>query len=99
MTTAQLGNPREAWGMGAKRRDARRRMRRAVAMITVAALVPLVVAVSAETAGAATATITSTGPLTAVGISDQLNCSVNHSGDTSGEFFSNTACGTFAGVD
>jgi hypothetical protein len=43
----------------------------------------------------ADATITSAGPLTSVGITSDLNCSVNHTGDTSGEFFGDTACGTF----
>jgi uncharacterized repeat protein (TIGR01451 family) len=39
-------------------------------------------------------TITSTGPLTNIGISDDLNCSVNHTGDLAGEFYGGTACGT-----
>ena len=78
---------------------ARRRLRTLVALFTVAAMVPLVLVFSALSAGAATATITSAGPLTAVGISDQLNCSVNHVDDASGEFFGNTACGTFVVVD
>src|SRR5689334_10895157 len=38
--------------------------------------------------------ITSAGPLTNIGISSDLNCSVNHSGDVDGEFFGNTACAT-----
>src|SRR5438105_2436868 len=46
-------------------------------------------------AAAATQSIDSTGPLTHIGISDQLNCEVNHSGDSSGEFYGDTACGTF----
>ena len=68
-------------------------------MVLVAVLMPLVVVLGAGSAGAATATITSAGPLTAVGVSDQLNCSVNHTGDTSGEFYGGTACGTFIVVD
>ena len=43
----------------------------------------------------ADATITSAGPLTSVSITSDLNCSVNHTGDTAGEFFGDTACGTF----
>src|SRR5215207_647212 len=43
---------------------------------------------------AADATITSAGPLTSVGITSDLNCSVNHTGDTFGECFGDTACGT-----
>ncbi len=70
-----------------------------VAIFTIAVMVPLVVVLGAVSAGAATATIASAGPLTAVGISDQLNCSVNHTGDTAGEFFGDTACGTFIVVD
>ena len=38
--------------------------------------------------------ITSAGPLTSVGISSVLNCSVNHTGDSFGEFYNDTACGT-----
>ncbi len=41
-----------------------------------------------------TATITSSGPLTEVGNSSDLNCSVNHTGDTAGEWYGGTACGT-----
>ena len=70
-----------------------------IAVALVAVLMPLVVVLGASSAGAATATITSTGPLTAVGVSDQLNCSVNYTGDTAGEFFGDTACGTFIVVD
>ena len=43
---------------------------------------------------AASASITSAGPLTNITISDQLNCAVNHTGDTDGEFYGNTACAT-----
>src|SRR5713101_2269393 len=39
--------------------------------------------------------IVSTGPLTRVLITNQLNCGVSHTGDTSPEFFADTACGTF----
>src|SRR5580693_6171392 len=38
--------------------------------------------------------ITSAGPLTNIGISSDLNCSVNHTGDSAGEFFGSTACAT-----
>ncbi|HZC33014.1 MAG TPA: hypothetical protein VE640_06980, partial [Candidatus Bathyarchaeia archaeon] len=47
---------------------------------------------------AATILISSSGPLTSIGISDDLNCSVNHTGDVSGEFFAGTACGTLVAV-
>jgi uncharacterized repeat protein (TIGR01451 family) len=39
-------------------------------------------------------TITSAGPLTAIGITSDLNCSVNHTGDSEGEWYGDTACGT-----
>ena len=48
----------------------------------------------ASSAGAAT--IASTGPLTSITISPDLNCAVNHTGDTSPEWYGSTACGTLA---
>ena len=48
----------------------------------------------ASAANAATTDIVSAGPLTDIGISTDLNCSVNHTGDTSGEWYGGTACGT-----
>lgn len=39
-------------------------------------------------------TITSTGPLTEIQITRDLNCAVSHAGDTSPEFYGTTACGT-----
>ena len=48
-------------------------------------------------AGAATlvgATISSSGPLTQITISPDLNCAVNYEGDTYGEFYDDTACAT-----
>ena len=48
---------------------------------------------------AADASITSTGPLTQLGVGSTLNCSANHAGDTSGEFYGGTSCGTFTIVD
>jgi hypothetical protein len=49
-------------------------------------------------ASASAAQISSSGPLTSIGISEDLNCSVNHTGDVEGEFFDDTACGTFVTV-
>ncbi len=40
------------------------------------------------------ASVMSTGPLTRIEISPDLNCAVNHAGDASGEFFGDTACAT-----
>ncbi len=73
------------------------RTTRAIARTTVAALVlllPLLVASPAV----ADASITSAGPLTTITTSDTLNCSVNHVDDTAGEFYANTACGTFIAI-
>jgi uncharacterized repeat protein (TIGR01451 family) len=43
-------------------------------------------------------TVTSSGPLTSVAITSDLNCSVMHTGDTSGEWYGDTACGTFVAI-
>jgi uncharacterized repeat protein (TIGR01451 family) len=43
---------------------------------------------------AASTTITSTGPLNKIAISSELNCAVNHIGDTLGEFYDDIACAT-----
>jgi uncharacterized repeat protein (TIGR01451 family) len=43
-------------------------------------------------------TITSAGPLTSIFASPDLNCAVHHVGDDSGEFYDDTACGTFVTV-
>src|SRR4051794_22003485 len=48
---------------------------------------------------AADASITSSGPLTQVGVGSGLNCSANHVGDSSGEFFGGNSCGTWTVVD
>jgi uncharacterized repeat protein (TIGR01451 family) len=58
-------------------------------------VVGCVVVAFGSAASAATTAIVSDGPLTNIGISTDLNCSVNHVGDASGEWFANTACGTF----
>src|SRR4051812_17993447 len=39
------------------------------------------------------------GPLTHIVISPDLNCAVNHVADSVGEFFNDTACGTFLVVN
>lgn len=49
-------------------------------------------------AALADASITSTGPLTQIGAGRDLSCSVNYTGDSFGEFFHDTACGTFLAV-
>jgi hypothetical protein len=69
--------------------------RRARAIIAVAGTALVGVSfVGASPASAADASITSSGPLTNITISDELNCAVNHTGDASGEFYGDTACAT-----
>jgi uncharacterized repeat protein (TIGR01451 family) len=82
-----------------RRRARQRRARVSMAVVLATVLLPVTLIFGGLEAGAATATIVSPGPLTAVGISDQLNCSVNHTGDAAGEFYNGTACGTFLVVD
>jgi hypothetical protein len=45
------------------------------------------------------AVINSAGPLTRIEITSDLNNAVNHVGDVNGEWFGNTASGTFLAVD
>lgn len=42
--------------------------------------------------------ISSAGPLTAITTTTDLNCAVRRTGDTAGEFFGGTACGTFLAI-
>jgi hypothetical protein len=43
--------------------------------------------------------MSSAGPLTNIGVSADLNCSVNHEADAVGEFYNDTACATLVVVD
>ncbi|NLA66469.1 MAG: hypothetical protein GX862_11275 [Leucobacter sp.] len=70
----------------------KRSIRFSVAAAAAAALV------IAPAAAASALPIESSGPLVRIDISDTLNCAVNHAGDSAGEFFFDTACGTFAAV-
>jgi uncharacterized repeat protein (TIGR01451 family) len=63
--------------------------------VSVTLVLGCVVVAFASAASAATTHIISDGPLTDIGISTDLNCSVNHIGDAAGEWFGDTACGTF----
>ena len=73
--------------------------RQANRLLVLGVFIAAVMAVGmAQPAGAATTTITSAGPLTSVGISTDLNCSVNHTGDSSGEFYGGTACATLVSL-
>ncbi|MDQ3973264.1 MAG: cell wall-binding repeat-containing protein [Actinomycetota bacterium] len=68
---------------------------RRAAALAVCALLWAAIGSGVTPAAAASQAITSSGPLTRVEISDQLNCAVNHTADEQGEFFGDTACGTF----
>ncbi len=72
-------------------RSRSRRRRLVPASFVVVAMVATIL-ISAQPAGAAA--IGSAGPLTRVQVSPDLNCAVDHTGDTSPEFFGDTACGT-----
>jgi len=79
-------------------------MRKSGARRAVTALMAVIVAVGGllaldVVAAGADASITSSGPLTQVGVGTTLNCSANHVGDTAGEFFNGTSCGTWTIVD
>lgn len=71
-----------------------RKAGRRLAVLLVVGAAALVVAPFAF----ADATITSSGPLTSILITSDLNCDVQHSGDTAPEFYAGTACGTFLAV-
>jgi uncharacterized repeat protein (TIGR01451 family) len=73
----------------------RLRARAAIAAVAAAAAVVFVLPATAS----ATQTITSEGPLTSIMTTDDLNCAVNHVGDSAGEFYGNTACGTFVATN
>ena len=77
--------------------DVRRWNRRSRAVTTTGAMVLALLVGLVTPAGAVD--ITSSGPLTTVGVTPTLQCSANHVGDTSGEFFNDTSCGTFISID
>lgn len=72
----------------------RGRLRRRMLLFGTVAAVALVAAPLAL----ADATITSPGPLTSIETTSTLNCAVNHAGDSAGEFYGGTACGTLIAV-
>jgi uncharacterized repeat protein (TIGR01451 family) len=75
----------------------RRGRSRGIVLIT-ALLAAGLALMSAASPARADATITSSGPLTSVRITPQLNCDIRHTGDSSAEFFGQTACGTFLNI-
>lgn len=66
--------------------------------LTAATALLVLLLAAAAPASAASTSITSSGPLTNVTITDDLNCAVNHDGDASGEWYGGTACGTFVAL-
>ncbi len=77
--------------------NVRRLNRRPRAVLVTGAMILATMVGLVTPAGAAD--ITSSGPLTTIGVTPTLQCSANHVGDTSGEFFGGTSCGTFISVD
>ena len=53
---------------------------------------------SVAMAGVSGGTITSSGPLTSISTSADLNCAINHVSDAHGELFDDIACGTLVAV-
>jgi uncharacterized repeat protein (TIGR01451 family) len=68
--------------------------RRTLAAVAAGGIVSIGAVFLPAAAYAATAPITSAGPLTRVEISDVLNCAVDHTGDSASEWYGQTACGT-----
>lgn len=70
--------------------------RRSIRLLAPAVLACATFAVQMASVGVASAAdIISAGPLSKVTTTPDLNCAVNHTGDTDGEFFEDTACATF----
>jgi hypothetical protein len=59
----------------------------------------VLVASLACVAASPAAEIVSGGPLTRILVTPDLNCAADHAGDTHGEFYGETACGTLVAVD
>jgi len=74
------------------------RARSARLVVAITAALGVAILGPASPVAAASQSILSAGPLTRVQISDDLNCAVDHTGDTSPEFFGDTACGTLVAV-
>jgi uncharacterized repeat protein (TIGR01451 family) len=64
-------------------------------MVAALALLSASAALVHTSADASAADIASAGPLTLVQTTPDLNCAVDHVGDSAGEFYEDTACGTF----
>lgn len=86
-------------GLVSPSRRRSKRRGRGVAVAAAAGLAFPLTLVGMSAASAASADIESDGPLTTISTSDTLNCAVNHVDDRFGEWFGDTACGTFVAVD
>jgi uncharacterized repeat protein (TIGR01451 family) len=85
-------NYQARWRRASLRRwSSGRILRGAVSAAFLAGIATLTVSIGPASADE---TISSSGPLTSIGVTSELNCSANYSGDTSGEWYGNTACGT-----
>lgn len=69
------------------------------ACVVVAGLVLPAQLAAADNGREGQGTIASAGPLTSIRTSPDLNCAVNYSNDSAGEFYGDTACGTFLAVN
>jgi len=78
-----------------RQRSLRRTPRRSLLVLATLALMCASVALVHASPDASAVDITSAGPLTKVTTTPDLNCAVNHVGDSHGEFYGETACGTF----
>lgn len=76
-------------------RSLRRLPRPSLVMLALLALASASIAFVRASAPASAADIASAGPLTLVQTTPDLNCAVNHTADSHGEFYQDTACGTF----
>ena len=71
---------------------------RTTARLFAALMGTLIATLTLSSVALANQQITSAGPLTRVLITNQLNCGVSHTGDSSPEFYADTACGTLLHV-
>lgn len=72
--------------------------RRTLGAIAIVAILALSAVLSFATPAFADVAIDSAGPLTSIGATADLNCSVEHRDDNYGEFYGGTACATLVAV-
>ncbi len=73
----------------------RRRTRSRGSLATVAILIAAVTMFAGNPLDAGAAQINGAGPLTMIDTTPDLNCAIDHEADSSGQFYGDTACGTF----